>query len=183
MNGTLLIIDLEATCWEKSSTHKNENEIIEIGAVVVDGEYNMLGEIQRLVRPVRNPILSDFCTELTSITQSEVDSAEPFPRALDSFRREVEELVGMELSQVTYGSWGDYDRKQFLEDCKYHGIPYPFGPHRNLKREFAERKGIKPATLKGALRILEIPFEGTHHRGLDDARNIARILRRERGSE
>lgn len=28
-----------------------------------------------------------------------------------------------------------------------------------------------------ALQILNIPLEGTHHRGVDDAKNIAKILR------
>jgi inhibitor of KinA sporulation pathway (predicted exonuclease) len=30
--------------------------------------------------------------------------------------------------------------------------------------------------MKGALNILNIPVEGTHHRGVDDAKNIAKIL-------
>lgn len=30
----------------------------------------------------------------------------------------------------------------------------------------------------GALQLLGIPLEGTHHRGVDDSTNIARILRR-----
>lgn len=30
--------------------------------------------------------------------------------------------------------------------------------------------------MKGALHILDLPLEGTHHRGVDDAKNIAKIL-------
>lgn len=30
--------------------------------------------------------------------------------------------------------------------------------------------------MKGALDILNIGLEGTHHRGIDDAKNIAKIL-------
>jgi len=32
--------------------------------------------------------------------------------------------------------------------------------------------------MKEALRILHIPLEGTHHRGIDDARNIAKIVKK-----
>jgi inhibitor of KinA sporulation pathway (predicted exonuclease) len=32
--------------------------------------------------------------------------------------------------------------------------------------------------MAGALNILDIPLEGTHHRGIDDANNIAKILRK-----
>jgi inhibitor of KinA sporulation pathway (predicted exonuclease) len=31
--------------------------------------------------------------------------------------------------------------------------------------------------MKGALRLLEIPLVGEHHRAIDDARNIAKIAR------
>jgi len=31
--------------------------------------------------------------------------------------------------------------------------------------------------MSGALEMLNMPLEGTHHRGVDDAKNIAKILR------
>jgi len=76
-----LIIDLEATCWERNEGHYGENEIIEMGAIVVDDDYEIIGEIQRFARPVRNPILSEFCKKLTSIKQSDVDSAQALQRS------------------------------------------------------------------------------------------------------
>ena len=174
-----LIIDLEATCWERSEVHHGENEIIEIGGIVVDGNFEVLGEIQRFVRPVRNPILSEFCKRLTSIAQSDVDAARTFPDALRDLQDQVERLSGQRLSDLVFCSWGDYDRKQLMRDCRYHKIPYPFGVHWNLKREFARRHSIKPVGISGALGILGIRFEGIHHRGIDDARNITKILRHE----
>ena len=172
-----LIIDLEATCWERGEGHRGENEIIEIGSVVVDDGYRILDEIQRFVRPVRNPVLSEFCKTLTSIKQSDVDTAQTFPDVLRDFQAQAERISGQKLSDLGFCSWGDYDRKQLIRDCQYHRIPYPFGPHRNLKKEFAWRHHIKPVSITRALRILRINFEGTHHRGIDDARNIARIFR------
>jgi inhibitor of KinA sporulation pathway (predicted exonuclease) len=174
-----LVVDLEATCWEQGEGHRGENEIIEMGAVVVDGDYGILGEVQRFVRPVRNPILSEFCKRLTSIAQSDVDMALAFPDALREFQNEVERISGRRLSDLAFCSWGDYDRKQLMKDCLYHRITYPFGVHRNLKREFARRHNIKPVSITGALRVLGSRFEGNHHRGIDDARNIARIFRYE----
>lgn len=171
-----LIIDLEATCWGRNEGHRGENEIIEIGSVVVDDDYEVLGEIQRFVRPVRNPLLSEFCKRLTSIRQSDVDAAQVFPHVLRDFQNQVERISGQRLSDLVFCSWGDYDRKQLMKDCLYHKISYPFGVHRNVKREFAMRRRIKPVSITGALRILGIPFEGSHHRGIDDARNIARIF-------
>jgi inhibitor of KinA sporulation pathway (predicted exonuclease) len=77
-------------------------------------------------------------------------------------------------------SWGDYDRKQFLQDCEYHRVAYPFpSGHLNLKAEFSCTLGRKKRLgIAEAVRHLGMSFEGSHHRGLDDARNIARIVRR-----
>jgi inhibitor of KinA sporulation pathway (predicted exonuclease) len=174
-----LIIDLEATCWERSEGRRGENEIIEIGAVVVDDDFEVLGESQRFVRPVRNPVLSEFCKRLTSIAQSDVDTARTFPEALRDFQNRVERISGQRLSDMVFCSWGDYDRKQLMRDCRYHGVPYPFGIHRNVKREFARRHHIKPVGIPKALGILGISFEGSHHRGIDDARNITKVFRYE----
>ena len=171
-----LIIDVEATCWERNQGHYGENEIIEIGAVVVNDSYEILGDIQRFVRPVRNPVLSEFCTKLTSIVQSDVDSADIFPHVLQDFQNEVERISGQKMRNMTFCSWGDYDRNQFMRDCDYHGISYPFGKHRNVKKEFARRHRVRPTGITGALKILGTRFEGSHHRGIDDARNIARIF-------
>jgi len=49
--------------------------------------------------------------------------------------------------------------------------------HLNLKRRFAARQGLrKPVGMAGALRKAGLELAGTHHRGIDDARNIARLL-------
>ena len=49
-----LVIDLEATCDDGGAVPKREMEIIEIGAVLVDGSsWAPLAEFQSFVRPVR----------------------------------------------------------------------------------------------------------------------------------
>ena len=188
-----LIIDLEATCWRHGEGRRGEsisfdftsdlkskqNEVIEIGAIVLDDTREVLGEIQRFVRPVRNPILSEFCKQLTSIRQSDVDKAQIFPDMLVDFQKQAEGISGQRLADLVFCSWGDYDRKQLMKDCQYHRVPYPFGVHRNVKTEFARKRRIKPVGIARALNILRMPLEGTHHRGIDDARNITKIFRHE----
>jgi inhibitor of KinA sporulation pathway (predicted exonuclease) len=62
--------------------------------------------------------------------------------------------------------------------CRIHNIKFPLSQnHINVKTLFAEKKGLKRNTgMSGALQILSISLEGTHHRGIDDAKNIAKIL-------
>ncbi|MBC8870825.1 MAG: exonuclease domain-containing protein [Planctomycetes bacterium] len=168
-----LVIDLEATCCDGCTFPQREMEIIEIGAVMADARsLQPVDEFGSFVRPVRNPTLTPFCTDLTSITQQQVDSA-------DEFRVVLDRLVGwaVQYPNHLFCSWGDYDRKQLTRDCSFHRIRYPFGDHLNLKRAFAERMGLrKPEGMKGALRKVGLQLQGTHHRGIDDARNIAQLL-------
>ena len=59
-----------------------------------------------------------------------------------------------------------------------HDVAYPFGDrHINLKAEFASANGRrKKLGVPAALRSVGLTFSGSHHRGIDDARNIACLL-------
>jgi inhibitor of KinA sporulation pathway (predicted exonuclease) len=168
-----LVIDLEATCDDQGAVPKHEMEIIEVGAVLVEArELSPVGEFQTFIKPVRHPTLTPFCTGLTTITQADVDGAPGFRDAMLALRR----FVG--ARQVTFGSWGDYDRKQFDQDAGYHHVALPFlARHVNLKKMFSDSLGEKKRFgMAQALERVGLPLVGTHHRGIDDARNIAGLL-------
>lgn len=169
-----LVVDLEATCNNDGSLPRDETEIIEIGAVMVDAKsVVVVGEFQTFVRPVRHPELTAFCTELTSICQVDVDGAPGFPEAIEALRSWMSGFT-----DVLFCSWGAYDRNQIRQDCAFHGLEDPMGTHFNLKLAFAEARGLKkPVGMGKALRSVGLTLDGTHHRGIDDARNIARLLR------
>lgn len=169
-----LIVDVEATCSRDGAVPRNEMEIIEIGAVILERtDLRIAGTFQTFVRPVRHPVLTDFCRDLTTIRPDQVATAPGFPEALAAFR---EWSAG--FAPWRFSSWGAYDRNQFRQDCAYHGEPYPFPePHLNIKAAFsAVLDTPRRFGMGGALRELGLPLDGTHHRGLDDARNIARIV-------
>ncbi len=177
---TYLIIDLEATCWKQ---RRNDNEIIEIGAVLLSHKYRKLGTFQTFVKPLKNPKLSHFCKKLTSIKQKQINNAPPFPTALKKFIKQVEKTSNRNIEDIIFCSWGHYDKHQFKKDCDLHNIEYPFGRHRSLKHEFAKKKNMKTKGMKQALRISNIKLNGTHHRALDDAKNIAKIFIKEWGKK
>ena len=84
-----------------------------------------------------------------------------------------------EFSDATFCSWGNYDRNQLAQDAQRHGIAPPLGPdHWNLKEAFAQTGGSRRRGLGvfAALHKVGLDPIGTHHRGIDDARNIARLL-------
>lgn len=169
-----LVVDFEATCCDRGTVPRQQMEIIEIGAVIADATtLEPIAEFQRFIRPVRYPTLTAFCTELTSITQSDVDGAAGFKEVMSEFRAWL-----LDWPDLMFGSWGDYDERQLRQDCGYHRFGYPInGGHINLKRAFSDWQGLsKGLGLGQAVRLAGLRFAGTHHRGIDDARNITRLL-------
>ena len=168
-----VIVDLEATCWE-TGTKVSRMEIIEIGAVMLAlRSFEAIDEFSEFVRPTAEPVLSDFCKELTSIRQKDVDKADPFEPVFARFLH----WIGDE--PYTLYSWGAYDLNQFKVECerRHMPLPEPFENHINLKALLASLTQTKQRGMKAALSMFGIPLEGRHHRGIDDARNIAQIAR------
>lgn len=176
----LLIIDFEATCDGHGRLAAADMEIIEIGAVLLDRDDQVAGQFQCFVKPVLNPVLTPFCTALTGIKQSDVESAGTFPdaaRALSHWLRS-----DVPVSPTRWASWGDYDRKQFKRDCERHQVTHPMAlPHRNVKTAFARVHGGYGWSLSDAFPHMDLAFQGTLHRGLDDALNIARLVQNSEG--
>ncbi|WGD35882.1 exonuclease domain-containing protein [Olleya sp. YS] len=172
-NNNIIIIDLEATCWNGKIPHGQVNEIIEIGICVLD---TTTGNITKndgiLIKPIRSEV-SMFCTELTTITQELLDiEGVSFEDACTKLREDYN------AHHYTWASYGAYDLNMMKNQCRIRDLDYPLSQnHINVKTLFTEVKGLhKKVGMKGALGILEIPLEGTHHRGVDDANNIAKIL-------
>ncbi|MBN1487419.1 MAG: exonuclease domain-containing protein [Anaerolineae bacterium] len=168
----ILVVDVEATCWDGPKPCDQENEIIEIGLCVVD--VATLSRVERrsiLVKPECSKV-STFCTELTTLTQADVDDGIPLSNACALLHEEY--LAGKRL----WASYGNYDRQQFERECAAKGIPYPFGPgHLNVKTLFAVSQGLsREVGMARALSLVDLQLEGTHHRGCDDAWNIAALL-------
>ncbi|KRV47390.1 DNA polymerase III [Wenjunlia vitaminophila] len=168
----LNVVDVEATCWQGQPPPGAVSEIIEIGLTVVDlRARERVGRHRVLVRPTRSRV-SAFCTELTGLTQDEVDTGVSFAEACRWLA--TEHRAGAR----PWASWGDYDRNQFTRQCQATGVTYPFGHrHTNAKKVFTEAHHLpKRPGMAGALRLAGLPLEGRHHSGEDDAWNIAALV-------
>lgn len=170
----ILVVDVEATCWEGDPPPGQISEIIEIGLCVLD--VATLERVERrdiLVRPIRSTV-SPYCTQLTTLTQADVEDGMLLADACQILAHEYQAAARL------WASYGDYDRKQFERNCAAFGIPYPFGStHLNVKTLAAiAHVWPREVGMSEALRRLGLPLDGVHHRGDDDAWNIAAILSR-----
>ena len=168
-----IVFDLEATCW-KGRPPGMVQEIIEIGALRVNPYGEVLGEYNRFVRPMVNTYLSSFCQELTTISQEDVNRASSFPEVLDEFH----EWAGIGEEDYLLCAWGKFDQLMFIHDCELHQLDTDWVfPYINLKKQYQQiRKLNKPVGLKHAVEREGFEFSGTHHRGFDDAYNLAKVF-------
>lgn len=76
---SLIVVDFEATCDDAKTTggdaairplRSERQEIIQFPAVLIDvRQMTIVDHFDAYVKPVEKPVLSDFCTSLTGITQ------------------------------------------------------------------------------------------------------------------
>jgi inhibitor of KinA sporulation pathway (predicted exonuclease) len=168
----ILVIDIESTCWQGYPPSGQMSEIIEVGICPVDVRTLVrLEKRSLLIKPVRSRI-SEFCTKLTTLTEEHFHTAGTLADAVSVLKKEYRS------TERLWASWGDYDRRQFERVCKELTVPYPFGvSHLNIKTLFAVVYGdVGETALDDACARLGLPMEGTHHRGDDDAWNIAGVL-------
>lgn len=168
-----IIYDIEATCWEQKSSLFTQ-EIIEIGAVKVNAYGEALDVFCRFIRPVLHPSLSFFCQNLTGISQIDVNRAKKFPDVIDDFI----DWIDIWDEDYLLCSWGSFDKKMLIQDCELHRMESDWAEeHINIKRQYHDMKRLhRPRGLKRSVEKEGFEFTGDHHRGIDDAKNLAKLF-------
>ena len=173
-NQYFIVIDFEATCTNKKEFPASEMEIIEFAGMLINTKFEIIKEFSEFVKPIRHQQLTEFCTELTTITQQDVDQAKEFSEVLKEFN------IAIEGFNPIFLSWGNFDKNILIENCEFHKTEYPFDMknHINIKQKIAQHLELKKAKgVSGMLKYFKMDFIGTPHRGIDDVRNIVRILK------
>lgn len=170
----ILIVDLEATCWDSRPPRGQESEIIEIGVCIMNAKTGKISKNEGILVKPQYSKVSPFCTELTMLTQSILDSeGVMLEDAFDILRAEYDS------EDLTWASYGNYDLNMLQNQARRFYADYPMSDdHINVKTLFGELHPTirKSVGMSRALGELGFTLEGTHHRGVDDAKNIARIL-------
>ncbi|MCS4305498.1 3'-5' exonuclease [Chryseobacterium sp. BIGb0232] len=172
----IIIVDLEATCWENDRIPiAQQVDIIEMGICKLDLISNTISQKQSIyVIPERSEI-NRFCTKLTGITPQLIEEKGIyFEEACEKIRDEYNP------ESLTWAGYGNFDREQIIEQSDWLGIENPFsGQYIDVMYEFKRHFRLyKSIGLKRALDYLKMDFEGNHHSGADDAYNTAKILNR-----
>jgi inhibitor of KinA sporulation pathway (predicted exonuclease) len=170
----ILIIDVEATCSNDGSVPREKMEIIEIGAIMINkNDINIISEFDIFIKPIMFPTLTEFCINLTSITQSDVDTALMFKDAFNIFRNWLNNFN----NDYVFSSWGNFDRDILLRETKNKDVLYPFSNHVNLKSLFSQSINRKKQYgVRKGLNIIKENFDGIPHRAINDVKNMVKFL-------
>ncbi len=170
-----IVYDLECTCWS-NELHEQVHETIEIGALKVDHYGQVIDEFTSFIRPVIHPVLSDFCLQLTHISQIDINRARKFDDVIKDFTRWIE--IDNAKEEYALCSWGGFDKRQLVADCKLHQLDATWvESHINIKEQYKQlRKLRQPIGLKKAVEREGFEFTGVAHRAFTDAENLAKIV-------
>ena len=157
-------------------------EIIEFPVLKVNAQtFETESVFHSYVQPTIHTKLNPVCTEITGITQDMVTGQPTLPevlRMLDDWMR-AEKLLDKDV-KTCFATCGDWDLKTGLPvQCKYQNIQYPDYLRKwiNVKDSFRTIIGRKGHGMKTMLEDLGLELDGRHHSGIDDSKNIAKILK------
>ena len=179
------VVDVEATCWEtREEQGTKPNEVIEIGICVLELKTGKILDPSGYVIKPRHTEVSPFCTALTGWTQADVDAAADIVDTLPAIIKDY----GITKNHVWF-SCGEYDRVKLGSDGggslgALYGVKRADNPfaymrsHVNIKTLFAMKHKLpREKGMESMLNIMGEKLEGRHHNGMDDACNIAKIVR------
>jgi inhibitor of KinA sporulation pathway (predicted exonuclease) len=173
-----VVYDLEFTAWEGSMANRwsrpgEFTELVQIGAVRVHAEsFDVEDEMDVLVRPRLNPVLSDYLVNLTGITNEEVAAqGVDFAKAYGNFLK-----FSDGCTTLAFGA----DYLVFESNLRLYGLGgfAPLPPFVNLRPWFTAN-GVATAKLHSCDvgPALGVPFEGRKHNALADTKSLVAGIR------
>lgn len=174
-----VVIDLEWNGSYSKKAHGYFNEIIEVGAVKVNENMQILDEFRAAIKPVVSKKLSSIVTDLTNITAEELEDGTTFAGMM----RQLSRWIGSEPSTVL--TWSTTDLLVLMENCRFfygqQEIPF-LKNYMDFQVYAQQRMNVDTSQQLGLARageLLGIPEDDMSlHRALDDSKLTAAILQK-----
>lgn len=173
-----VVIDVEmCRVHTKNTTYPYKNEIIQIGAVLMNENYEIQSEFSTYVKPQFGKV-DYYISMLTGISERTLKNAPHIEEALTQM------LNWIGSSEVVFYSWSDTDYYQIRneiqqkcdEDVRWERLLNQAN-WIDYQRKLGDRlESYKLLRLTEALDLAEVDTSGKLHDGLDDALNTARMI-------
>jgi ATP-dependent DNA helicase DinG len=181
LSNDIIVIDLEATAGTDKDGHQTNDFIIDIGAVLLDKDLEIIGSFSETVRPEES--ISPFIAELTGISDDMVAQRPLWSKVGEDFQQWVRQRSG-NPKKARLAAWGNYfDIPLLRKSYQRYKMPYPFsGTAIDVKTlaftwlAFSGRRTDK-LNLEILAKHLNIEPEGEYHRAITDAKVTALVMK------
>lgn len=171
-----IILDLE---WNQAANVKDEVkeipfEIVEIGAIQLNSNKDMIGEFSELVKPQVYREMHRITRKLIHLQMEQLEKGDAFSAVMKRFL----DWCGKDYIFCT---WGPSDLMELQRNMSYHGMgalsdePFPFLDVQKLFSIAYEDKKSRKA-LEYAVDYLKIEKDIPFHRAFSDAYYTAKVL-------
>ena len=172
-----IVLDLE---WNQSSDGKEEEskllpfEIVEIGAIRLNSERQMVSEFSELIKPQVYHEMHHITRKLIHLQMDQLEHGRPFEEVAEQFFDWCGEAP-------VFCTWGAMDLTELQRTLSYYGMqtladgPFPFLDVQKLfSIGFEDRKSRR--SLEYAIDYLKIEKDIPFHRAFSDAYYTAKVL-------
>lgn len=151
-------------------------EIIQIGAVKLDKNLNIIDRLDKLVKPQIYNCIHHFIAEMTSITQEKLDSSNTF----DIVYEEFTDFIGNDSILCT---WGVSDMRELVKNINFHKLDSSLLPRdyidiQKLASKYLEVPHGNSIGLKNAVEALNIKLDSEFHDAFNDAYYTAEVFKK-----
>lgn len=152
-------------------------EIIQIGAVKLDFNFNVIDSFSRFVKPNIYEKISSFITNLTGITTTQLINEKSFSEVYNEF------IEFIENTDSIFCIWGMTDIKELYNSANYFGLnknllPKMFinlQPYASLNFNLTKKTQLR---LQNVVEMLNIPVIHDFHDALNDSIYTAEVLKK-----
>lgn len=175
-----IVMDLEWNQCADGKSHSYDDipfEIIQIGAVKLDGSLTEVSRFNRFVKPRLYPKLHYKVEGMLGLSMDELKTSGGY------FEDVVEEFLDWCGSDCIFCTWGTADLSELQRNMKHYGISYSF-PKPFLFYDLQKLYSISyldgkaRCTLQSAVEEQGIVIDGHYHRADDDAVYTAEVFKK-----
>lgn len=175
-----VVLDLE---WNQSPYGKNDSiedlpfEIIEIGAVKLDGSLNVVDSFDGLVKP---QVYDEMHSKISEITRFNMKELKEKGRYFEEVIKDFLEWCGEDYMFCT---WGTQDLTELQKNIKFYNLPYKFPlpfKYLDIQKLFSIRfeDGKIRSSLEKAVEVLKIKRKDDFHHALSDVKYTVKVMKK-----
>lgn len=176
-----IIFDLEfnqgynKTINKTVSNEKCPFEIIQIGAIKLDKNFNIVDTFDSYVKPQIYKSIHPFISRMTGITNKDVANANSFPTVYREFKNFITS------KDPILCVWGTGDLKELYRNITFYGLPSKSLPKSYINIQYyASRYFNNPSGqsigLQNAIELLGLKQDKSYHNALNDAYYTSQVF-------